>query len=47
LRRYIEDKELYKRTKSFSIENHSVRIKNLALSPSEENLVGRCRLTPG
>ena len=34
-----EEKEMYKRTKSFSIENHSVRIKNLALSPSEENLI--------
>jgi hypothetical protein len=34
-----EEKEMYKRTKSFSIENHNVRIKNLALSPSEENLI--------
>lgn len=34
-----EEKEMYKRTKSFSIENHAVRIKNLALSPSEENLI--------
>jgi len=34
-----EDKELYKKTRSFVIENHPVRIKNLAVSPNEESLV--------
>ena len=34
-----EDKDYYKRTKSFTIENQGVKIKNLALSPSEENLI--------
>lgn len=34
-----EDKEYYKRVKSFRIENNAVPIKNLAVSPSEEQLV--------
>jgi len=34
-----EDKEYYKRAKSFKIESNAVKIKNLAVSPSEEQLV--------
>ena len=34
-----EDKEYYKRAKSFKIEANAVKIKNLAVSPSEEQLV--------
>jgi len=34
-----EDKDYYKRAKSFKIENNAVKIKNLAVSPSEEQLV--------
>eukprot|EP00217_Crustomastix_stigmatica_P010708 CAMPEP_0183813298 /NCGR_PEP_ID=MMETSP0803_2-20130417/52843_1 /TAXON_ID=195967 /ORGANISM="Crustomastix stigmata, Strain CCMP3273" /LENGTH=1181 /DNA_ID=CAMNT_0026058151 /DNA_START=28 /DNA_END=3573 /DNA_ORIENTATION=- len=34
-----EDKDYYKRSKSFSIEDHHVKIKNLAVSPSDETLV--------
>ena len=34
-----EDKDYYKRVKAFKIENNAVKIKNLAVSPSEEQLV--------
>ena len=33
------DKDYYKRERSFKIENNAVKIKNLAVSPSEEQLV--------
>ena len=34
-----DDKDYYKKSKSFKIENNSVKILNLAVSPSEEQLV--------
>ena len=33
------DKDYYKRERSFKIESNAVKIKNLAVSPSEEQLV--------
>eukprot|EP00741_Cyanophora_paradoxa_P020094 tig00021234_g19395.t1 len=34
-----DDKDFYKRSKTFKIENNAVKIKNLAVSPSEESLL--------
>merc|ERR1719440_320438 len=34
-----DDKDYYKKAKAFRIENNAVRIKHLAVSPSEEQLV--------
>jgi cilia- and flagella-associated protein 57 len=33
------DKDYYKRERSFKIESNAVKIKNLAVSPSEEQLI--------
>lgn len=45
-----DEKEFFKRTKSFQIDNNYVRVRNIAISPSEDNItctlennqVGRC-----
>mmetsp|Transcript_31019 Transcript_31019/g.42984 ORF Transcript_31019/g.42984 Transcript_31019/m.42984 type:complete len:1197 (+) Transcript_31019:119-3709(+) len=34
-----EDKEYYKKTKTFAIENNAVKVKNLAIQPGEETLI--------
>ena len=34
-----EDKDYYKRAKSFKVENNAVKIRHLAVSPAEEQLV--------
>lgn len=34
-----DDKEIYKQSKSFQIDGNYVRIKNLAISPSEDNVI--------
>ena len=34
-----EDKDYYKKTKTFGIENHPVKVKSLAIQPSEETLL--------
>jgi WD40 repeat protein len=34
-----DEKEIYKQSKNFLIENNYVRIKNIAISPSEDNVV--------
>lgn len=41
------DKDYYKRERSFKIEANAVKIKNLAVTPSEEQLVRASRERPG